>query len=188
MPFVLESRRKKIETLRSRYPDAMILDVTSKGELPWVKFSPFYPHGGIPVPFSPGWVSASVEGAWQGSKVFESADIDVTKFAVTTMKGLKRSSRSFGKVLGHRKGVEGEALLPYLEARQSIYLPLYRWVLENALQREVEELRAEGENRQIVLLDYETNGDPSDLSKPLSHASLVIHYIEGRWPEEGEPA
>lgn len=34
----------------------------------------------------------------------------------------------------------------------------------------------------IVLLDYETNGDIDDLSKPLSHASLVKAYCENAWP------
>jgi len=43
---------------------------------PWIKFSPFYPHGGIPVPFAPGYFSETVEGIWQGLKVFEKADGD----------------------------------------------------------------------------------------------------------------
>jgi hypothetical protein len=33
-----------------------------------------------------------------------------------------------------------------------------------------------------VLLDYETNGDVEDLSRPLSHAALVKHYLEEKWP------
>ena len=31
--------------------------------------SPFYPHGGIPIPFSGSVTSQSVEGIWQGLKV-----------------------------------------------------------------------------------------------------------------------
>ena len=69
-----------------------IIDVTSKGPDPWVRFSPFYPHGGIPVPFSPGEVAASVEGIWQGLKVFENADVDPTSLANTKMKGIQRAS------------------------------------------------------------------------------------------------
>ncbi len=41
---IVESKRRKLETLQRRYPQSAVLDVTSKGELPWVKFSPFYPH------------------------------------------------------------------------------------------------------------------------------------------------
>ena len=34
----------------------------------------------------------------------------------------------------------------------------------------------------LVLLDYETNEDVEDLSRPLSHASLIKHHLEGTWP------
>ena len=57
-----------------------------------VRFSPFFPHGSIPVPFSPGVTGQSVEGIWQGLKVFESEDIDLQKFEITNMKSIKRSS------------------------------------------------------------------------------------------------
>nr|MBA3532079.1 hypothetical protein [Ardenticatenales bacterium] len=100
MSLTVESRRKKIETLQAQYPDALFLDVTSQGEMPWVKFSPFYPHGNIPIPLSPGHIAASVEGIWQGLKVFESANVDASKFSITTMKNLKRTVRSNGPVLG----------------------------------------------------------------------------------------
>ena len=62
MAIVIESRRKKRATIEKVWPGALILDVTSKGEEPWVRFSPFYPHGGIPIPNSPGTFAQSVEG------------------------------------------------------------------------------------------------------------------------------
>ena len=133
--FVVQSRRIALEKIGKQYADATILDVTSRGSEPWIRFSPFYPHGGIPVPFSPGLVGMSVEGIWQGLKVFEQADVDSSKFAITTMKGLKRSTRKFGKILGHRKGMTGDQLLAYVEARTAIYLPTYQWVLEHCLRR-----------------------------------------------------
>ena len=49
----IESKKKSMTTLLKKYPTAKILDVTSKGEEPWVKVSPFYPHGEIPIPHSP---------------------------------------------------------------------------------------------------------------------------------------
>ncbi len=67
---IIQSKRASQERLRQQYTEALIFDVTSRGTQPWVSFSPFYPHGNIPVPFSPGVVSASVEGIWQGLKVF----------------------------------------------------------------------------------------------------------------------
>ena len=49
---IIESKRKKPETILKKYPDAILADVTSGAKDGLVKLSPFYPHGGIPVPFS----------------------------------------------------------------------------------------------------------------------------------------
>jgi hypothetical protein len=183
MPFTVASRRASPATLRRRSGDAPLIDVTSNGPTPWVRFSPFYPHGDIPIPFSPGQTGASVEGIWQALKVFAHADVDPARLTNTTMRGLKRTARSLGPVLGHRAGLAGERLLGYAEARRQIYLPTYRWVLDHHLQQEVAELRRLGAGRLVVLLDYETNGDLDDLSSPLSHATLIVRYLDGRWPQ-----
>ena len=181
MPLLVESRRKKSESLQKAYPDALLIDVTSKGDTPWVKLSPFYPHGGIPIPFSSGKTGQSVEGIWQGLKVFESSGVDTRKFDITSMKGLKRTVRKFGMVKGHARGVDSSELLSYLDARYQIYLPSYLWVLENCLQDEVTQLRKLSDEQTVLLLDYETNTDIEDLSKPLSHAGLVKRYCENDW-------
>ena len=144
--------------------------------------SPFFPHGGIPVPNSPGVFAQSVEGLWQGLKVFEKEDIDPSRWEITDMRGIKRAGRTRGKILGHRFGLGSDVLLGYRDARYQIYLPAYRWVLENCLAEEVDQLRGEAATRRIVFLDYEANGDVEDLSRPLSHAALVKFYLEGKWP------
>ena len=77
---IIESKRKKIENILKAYPDAIIADVTSNAKDGLVKLSPFYPHGGIPVPFSPGITAECVEGIWQGLKVFENDGIDTATF------------------------------------------------------------------------------------------------------------
>lgn len=179
----IATRRSSISSIEKRYQGATILDVTSRGPSPWVHFSPFYPHGAIPVPFSPGVTGASVEGIWQALKVFETSDVDSSKLAVANMKGLKRTSRKNGRVLGHRAGLEGDVLLSYLDARKQIYLPCYLWVLQNAVISEVEELRKLSSTNDLVLLDYETNDDIFDLRRPLSHAGLIKRFIENNWPE-----
>ena len=56
-----------------KHPDAIIADVTSHAKDSLIKLSPFYPHGGIPVPFSNGVTATCVEAIWQGLKVFEGA-------------------------------------------------------------------------------------------------------------------
>jgi len=181
MPLIVESRRKKTKTLNNKFPNSIHIDLTSKAEQPWVKFSPFYPHGNIPIPFSDGMTSQSVEGIWQGLKVFESTAIDTSKFEIANMKGLKRTVRKYGMVLGHAKGVESTELLPYLDARLQIYLPSYRWMLDQYLQDEVAQLRTLSEQKTVLLLDYETNTNIENLNKPLSHAGLVKQYCEGDW-------
>jgi len=181
--FVVQNHRSSVEKLLQRYEDAAIIDVTSRGREPWIRFSPFYPHGSIPVPFSPGYVSASVEGIWQGLKVFEREDVDPSKFEIATMKRLKRSARTFGKVLGHRNGVAGNQLLPYGEARHAIYLPSYHWVLEHHLQAQLTALQQLGQAKTVIFLDYETNCDINDTTRSLSHAGLIQLYLEGKWPD-----
>jgi hypothetical protein len=174
---IIESRRKKIETIQRKYPDAIIIDVTSKGEE--FRFSPFYPHGGIPVPFWSGQTSQSMEAIWQGLKVFEREGTDPSKFKITTMKGLKRpAGGKRGRVQGHRK-MDDKTLLDYRTARQLIYVPTYIWLLENRLAAEVQRLRAILRTRDLVLLDHDVNEDIDDLSRPLSHASLIKRYILG---------
>jgi hypothetical protein len=182
MPIEVESRRKKLLTIEQAWPGSLILDVTSKGPEPWVRFSPFFPHGGIPIPDSPGECAESVEGLWQGLKVFEREDIDPAKWKITSLTGIKRSGASRGAVLGHRFGMTSSVLLGYRDARLQIYLPAYRWVLENRLANELEQLRERVHRQTVVLLDYETNGNVEVLSRPLSHAALVKLYLQDRWP------
>lgn len=179
---VIESKRRKRENILKKYPDAVIADVTSQATDGLVKLSPFYPHGGIPVPFSEGYTAMCVEGIWQGLKVFESADVDVDMFANGTMKNIKRTVRRFGKPLGHRKGVNGTELLGYIEARKQIYLPAYTWVLENKVANIIERLREASKTKTIVLLDYTTNCDIDNPKTPLSHAFLIKAYAEGLYP------
>ncbi len=178
----IESKRRKRENILKKYPDAVIADVTSQATDGLVKLSPFYPHGGIPVPFSEGYTAMCVEAIWQGLKVFETADVDVNMFANDTMKNIKRTVRRFGKPLGHRKGVKGTELLGYIEARKQIYLPAYKWVLENKVANIIERLREASKTKTIVLLDYTTNCDIDNPKTPLSHAFLIKAYAEGLYP------
>ena len=189
MPVYVKSRRASAATragwrghLRVQHGTVELLDLTSRGPQPWVQFSPFYPHAGIPVPFMSDATSQSVEGIWQALKVFEHEGVDAAKLAITSMTGLKRAARTRGRVLGHQAGLHGTQLLSYGEARRTIYLPSYRWVLDHRLQDLVQHIQRLAAGGAIVLLDYETNSDVDNLSKPLSRAGLVAAYLEDRWP------
>lgn len=182
----IESKKKKEKTLLAKYPNAKIVDVTSKATTSLVKLSPFFPHGDIPIPFSENTNGKSVEGIWQGLKVFKNYDIDKEKFLNDSMKDIKRTVRKYGTPLGHRKGINGHELLNYIDARIKIYLPIYLWVLENKVKEIINRLKEASINDDIVLLDYETNCDVLNPKKPLSHAFLIKAFIEGKYPTEIE--
>ena len=99
------------------------------------------------------------------------------------MKNMKRTTRKNGPCAGHLKGARGKELLDYIEARKLIYLPCYKWVLENKLKKLVTAIRIISKNKPVVLLDYNTNADVNNPKRPLSHASLIKAYIEGNYPE-----
>ncbi|WP_196894944.1 DUF6939 family protein [Aureivirga marina] len=176
MIFII-SKRRKLDNIRKEFPNAEIIDVTSKASLPYLKFSPFYPIKNIPVPFSKGYFSASVEGIWQGLKVFENHPIDMQKFENQKMKSLKRTVRKFGKTIGHQKGINSEELLDYISARKEIYIPTYTWILENKLQKEIKLLQNLHKEKDLVFLDYDVNEDVNNTIKPLSHASILKKYL-----------
>eukprot|EP01128_Nolandella_sp_AFSM9_P005431 TRINITY_DN2612_c0_g1_i1.p1 TRINITY_DN2612_c0_g1~~TRINITY_DN2612_c0_g1_i1.p1 ORF type:complete len:196 (+),score=50.16 TRINITY_DN2612_c0_g1_i1:38-589(+) len=138
-PILVESVRKK------RIPSSsqVTINVTSRSSHPtFVKFSPFYPLGNLPVPGSD-WVSESVEGVWQGLKLFEKEGVDHSKFRITNMKKIKRAMpRGKGRIskrgamVGHYAG-RGKKALSYVEARKKIYVPTYHHALKNKLRSEV---------------------------------------------------
>lgn len=180
------NKKRKLEKVKEEFPNAAILDITSTSNMRYAQIlSPFYPHMNIPIPFTEGLTATCVEAVWQGLKVFDGADVDFATFRNDTMHDLKRTVRKFGMPKGHRKGAYGTELLGYFEARMLIYLPTYKWVLDNVpeVHRVVERIKEQSKIQDIVFLDYNTNIDFRDASKPLSHAGLVKLYIEGNYPE-----
>lgn len=175
---IIRSKLDRKESMLRQYRNPVIIDVTSKATDEYVRLSPFYPHGGIPVPFSSGYTSASVEGVWQGLKVFSRAGVDISSFHNRTMRNLKRTATRNGMPLGHLKGVKGKELLDYVTARREIYVPTYRWMLENKARDLVGRIRELSRNHTVILLDYDTNPYVEDTSSPLSHAALIKQYIE----------
>ena len=92
---------------------------------------------------------------------------------------MKRTVRTHGRCLGHQKGLGSKQLLGYIEARKQIYVPSYNWMLENKCQKEIQDFKKLlNEGKTLVFLDYDTNEDVEDPSKPLSHASLIKHYLD----------
>jgi len=161
-------------SLSERYK---IIDVTSNTHHPFIKFSPFYPDDGpIPVPFWPGKFSKTVEGVWQGLKVFKDDGVDESKFKISNMKNLKRK----GIPLGHFRN-DTQSLLNLYLARKLIYLPSYRYKLEHYLSEEIKMLKDIVFNTPVILLDFSVNASLTNHKEPLSHAQLIKHYLENEW-------
>lgn len=180
----IANKKRKLENIQKEFPNAYILDLTSTSTAYARKLSPFYPHGNIPIPFSPGYTASCVEAVWQGLKVFENSDVDVKTFQNATMKNIKRTVRKFGKPLGHRKGIHGNELLNYFDARMLIYVPTYKYVLDNIpdVKTIMAKIKEQVTKSDIVFLDYNTNDDVRNTAAPISHAGLVKLYIEGSYP------
>lgn len=178
------SHKTKIENIQKRHPCAIILDITSKAAKDLARLSPFYPYGDIPVPYSDGVYASSVESVWQGLKVFEGEGIDTSVFTNMTMDGIKRTTRKHGSIIGHQRGVFCHDILDYQTAKHLIYIPTYKWMIENKCLDLIAALREISKRDDIILLDYNTCTDVDSKSHPLSHASLVRSYVEGIYPYE----
>lgn len=183
----IENKKRKLENILKEFPNAKIFDITSSAPtIQGQKFSPFYPHGTIPIPGdSRGMTATCVEAIWQGLKVFENCGIDMDLFKNDTMKNIKRTVRKYGKPLGHQFGVFSKELLNYEDAKRLIYIPTYKYVLDNipTVHSLAIKLKERATNEDIILLDYNINPNNAELHKPLSHAELLKMYIEDRYPD-----
>jgi hypothetical protein len=166
-----------VEMMKKAYADAVVLNMTEKGAM--CKLSPKFPHEGIPVPFEEGVMALSVDGIWNGCKVFERRGIDKRYFDKDMMKEVDREVKYGKRCKGFRSGVKGAKLMDEVEARRKILIPAYNWMLENKCGKLLEVLKKISKERTVVLLDYSENGDVENVEEPLSYAALVKAKIEG---------
>lgn len=149
--------------------DSLWVDVSSTADAPHCLLSPFYPHGGIPVPEMAGQTSDSVEGIWQGLKVIRG------KIALRYFRGMGK--KRGGKPTGHQWG-EQKRLLSLVEARQKIYIPSYEWMLSHCVVEEVLEDWIVNAFRGIPQFFYDREDNGSiHRDEPLAHAALLVDYL-----------
>lgn len=155
--------------LRNQAPkDAIVYDVSSYAVHPYCTLSPFWPHGGIPIPGMLSAVSDSVEGIWQGLKVIDGR-IASRYF---TGQGHKRG----GKPRGHQYG---DKILKIVDARQKIYQVAYEWMLANRADPEL----IRGFINQALagvpqfFHDVSNNGSISDPDEGWAHAAVLVQYL-----------
>jgi len=164
--------------LREQVPKgALVYDVSSYAEYPCCTLSPFWPHGGIPVPGMPGTTSDCVEGIWQGLKVI----------------GGKIASRYFSGQ-GHKRGgvprghQYGDKLLKIVEAREKNYRVAYEWMLENRADPEliggfIEQAFA---GVPQYFHDVSNNGSIGDPDEGWAHAAVLVQCLNRRCQQLAE--
>ncbi|KAL6045842.1 BACK domain-containing protein [Balamuthia mandrillaris] len=189
-PILIRPRRMSGELLEELGKQAVLVDITpSSTDNRWRKFGLAYPHGMIPIPGHENKWSMSVEGLYEGLKVFERAGVDRSVMTKTSMKGLRRQEHRNGPLLGWATSLKQKPtkLMAVKEARWKLLLPAYKTVLERHLLEEVAELRQMlDEGKRLVILDGQTNTDLCNYEKDVSAAALLKRYLEGRWPSSEE--
>lgn len=150
-----------------KYSGVIIVDITGINEQNvYCKLSPFYPHGGIPIPNTPNITLNSVNDVWQELCVKNSGN----KISCTNVK--------------FRKGIYINECWDYLEARKRILIPTYCWMLENKVYDIVLYLRKLMLDYEIVIVDRFINCNIENAEEPFSCAFLLKAYIEASWPYE----
>lgn len=187
--FVANRKRKK-EGLIEEFGNAFFLDVTYSSDDEVLRtLSPMYPHGNVPVPFSSRkLVAKSLEGIWQGLKVFSNEGADFSWFCKFGDKGIKRveNLHGRGRILGHQQGIyEDRPLLNIIEARSYIYAPVYKWILKNNCKKAIDYIKQCLEKNDVVLLEAGNQADIRDVYTPLVHSELVRLFIEDLYPKCG---
>jgi hypothetical protein len=162
--------------LRQQVPvGAQVYDVGSYAEYPLCTLSPYWPHGGIPVPGMPGTTSDSVEGVWQGLKWIDG------KIAPRYFSG--QGCKRGGKPRGHRYG---DRLLPIVDAREKIYRVACEWMVDH---RADPELLAGFLARSLAgqpqyFHDVSDNGNIGDPDEGWAHAAVLVQYLNRRCREK----
>jgi len=162
LPFRLREQAPKL---------ALVFDVSSYADHPFCALSPFWPHGGIPVPGMPGTTSDSVEGIWQGLKLIGG------KIAPRYFSG--QGHKRGGMPRGHQYG---DKLLKIVEAREKVYRVAYEWMLnhraDSALISGFVEQAFAGVQQHFH--DVSNNGSIGDPDEGWAHAAVLVQYLNRR--------
>jgi len=150
---------------------ATVYDVSSYADHPFCTLSPFWPHGGIPVPGMIRTTSDSVEGIWQGLKLIDG------KIAPRYFSG--QGHKRGGKPRGHQFG---DKLLKIVEAREKIYRDSYEWMLDHKADPELIDrfLSQAFEGATQYFHDVSNNGNIGDPDEGWAHAAVLVQYLNRR--------
>lgn len=150
--------------------------------------------GGIAVPGLVGVRSMTMENAWQFLKVWPPEGIwqkDAAMEAFRSTCAIRYPRGRGKKPVGHYWGLAGR-LLPYIEARQRIYAPAYRELLQLPDRKAlIERLREAAMTQPVCVHDPDSYDvarcGMSDIAqaidyepRPFAHAFVVALAVQGR--------
>lgn len=156
-----DSDNLPIHDVSSNSPTASILSPFSKSQIT------------IPVPGMQEMRSTSVEGIWQGLKIINN-EIDTSLFK-TEERIKKRRNDDYQTT----KFAYNKEPIDIKSAREKIYIPAYKYFIDNVLPNTYIQnyLRTSLAGIDQVFHDVDGNGDISDTTKPLSHASVLTSIL-----------
>jgi hypothetical protein len=142
---------------------------------PWRKFSPQYQHGQIPVPGMKGMYAESIQGLWEGMKLIgpkgKKGRINPGYFTGPgRFRALKEGEWCSGFSYDGRQ-------IGMAEARIRIFLPCYVWMIQNHCADLLGNIKIRASRQDIWLYDKIGNVDPTDTSMEISHAAIVVAFL-----------
>lgn len=157
-------------------------DVSSKSKQ-FSSFSPFNNLDNIPHPCSKDILCKSVECIWQGSKVFSLENPAPDYFVLFGKKSFMKNKGK--KPLGTWAG--GHDIITNVgDARRTVYIPAYRWVLDNRLRLQVKrilKIARSHQRKRMYLYDFNDNFDV-DNPAPLAHCSVLAQYLNEKYNDK----
>lgn len=174
---------------KKEYPNSIVINTTSCSSDFGKGLSPFYLG---PCKLYDGWVSKTVENAWQYSKVYEKYTTDgepndgYWNWAYSGWNSSKADRYPMGKGIKPLYSLWNGVKLNYIEARRKIYIPVYSEAARKSdAYKKLEEMYNEGID--LVLWDFDGRGTKETMEEiitnntySLGHAFVLKFMLEGK--------
>lgn len=168
MKKVSENYVMNAKAAKKMWPGAVVLDLTLGGAME--KLDPAFPIGEIKAPLKKWTESHSIMGIWEGLKVFNKKDIDISYMTDIKKLGKERKCKSYGRM----KGIKIEdGIIEGDDNVTDFYKKIYKDVIGERFGDLIENLKRIAKETDIVLLDY-CEGDEK---YPVSHVELFKELI-----------
>lgn len=162
----------------------------------WHKLHPCFPHGKIPIPVDCAngeshQYATTVEGFFHGMKAFENEDVSMHTMklsgcGMSVSMFSRRTGKRRGEFLGYRPYIGSKDILHERDAREALYLPAYKYILDRFAQEQICQMRIERDRgKKIVLLTARKRPLQWDnlRSAVVHYETLLVKYLLDEYPE-----